>query len=255
MYTVKNACGQIVETFSADSIVPGKVLYTISGLDVTVKSVENGWFKFEFCGVLYEREIKKAVNKFLFVNPFNPEYTYYDEDGFNRYGYDDEGFDRDGFNRFGYDRGGFNFDGYDREGFNRAGYGRNGLNREGYDKSGFDVDGINKDGMLWIDVAKSLPAGTEKFIYGHMCSNKGMKLSCCDCGLLFDFSFKELEQYEKRAYERPKRCGECRKKKKQAMDKDRYFGLYESMFRSNLMRPQTGREQEFWAHYNEVPEL
>jgi DNA-directed RNA polymerase subunit RPC12/RpoP len=44
------------------------------------------------------------------------------------------------------------------------------------------------------------------------------KITCIDCGKEFDFSPAEQKFYESRGFDTPKRCPECRDKRKQTVD-------------------------------------
>lgn len=41
-----------------------------------------------------------------------------------------------------------------------------------------------------------------------------LELKCSDCGATFDFTEREQEFYEEKKFTPPKRCVDCRKKKK-----------------------------------------
>ena len=48
-------------------------------------------------------------------------------------------------------------------------------------------------------------------------------LTCIDCGQEFSFSEKDQQFYNERGFQEPKRCKECRdKRKRQRQDRHRY---------------------------------
>lgn len=60
-------------------------------------------------------------------------------------------------------------------------------------------------------------------------TSKGIRIRCCDCGKEFTFSVGEQEFYRKHNYHNPKRCGACRKIRRN--NKERRF--WDGLVRSN----------------------